>query len=688
MTAPPARRLPPPARARTSRRRARPADARQVGPPGPLDWRGLSSLLLALLLAALPSAAEELAEDPVFEIERFEISYAEPAPDLPPLSELTPFEVLLARDPDGWRAPTGDAAITRVVIASGQAAGRYHASAISLVTSALLERLQQQGLVGVFVAPHPADIDVLQERDLRPPGQTSLRIQILIGRVRELRSVASGDRIEESWKINNPAHRAIRQSSPIQPAALVRKGTTDIVHKRELEDYLFRLNRHSGRRVEAALAGAEGEDGIALDLRVYEARPWFAYAQSSNTGTPQTAVWQQRFGVVHRQLTGRDDVLAMEYTNAGIDKVHVFDASYEAPWFGAQRPNWWKSKADDPIWWRWIDRDSLPWWGVDRLRWRVNGSWSRYDAKNVGLDNIRGDEWNVGSRLIYETLQFGNLFVDSFFGLKLRHVSLFNESFDGTSSDGGDELFFLPELGIRFDRIQETSTFNGFVSFEVNVSGTFDEDLQNLGRADVDGDWQLLRYDLGFSQYLEPLLFPKAWEDPSTPRSSTLSHEIAAGFRGQYAFDYRLIPQASQVVGGIFSVRGYDPSESVGDSVWVATLEYRFHLPRALPIQREPVRVPLLGDFRAAPQQVYGRPDWDFVIKAFIDAGKTIRNQPSDPTIVTGEEDDTLLGVGIGGEFRFRHNLTVRVDWGHALRSAGDIERGNNEVYFLFNVVY
>ena len=155
------------------------------------------------------------------------------------------------------------------------------------------------------------------------------------------------------------------------------------------------------------------------------------------------------------------------------------------------------------------------------------------------------------------------------------------------------------------------------------------------------------------------------------------------------AFDYRLIPQASQVIGGLFSVRGYDPAASVGDSVWVASFEYRFHLPRALPIQREPLQVPVLGDFRAAPQQVYGRPDWDFVIKGFFDAGKTVRNSPTDgsPRPV-GEKNELLLSVGVGAEFRFRHNLTLRVDWGHSLQSTQDVSRGSDRVHFLFSVVY
>jgi len=198
-------------------------------------------------------------------------------------------------------------------------------------------------------------------------------------------------------------------------------GTTDLVLVDELEDYLLRLNRHPGRRVEAALAGAEDASGVALDLRVQEARPWFAYSQTSNTGTARTAIWQTRGGVVHRQLSGRDDVASLQYTNGGGNAVHAINASYEAPWFSPRRPNWWRSKPDEPLWQRLLQRDALPWWGVDRLRWRIDGSWSRFDATDVDLvDDIRGDEWTFGSRLIYEAFQYGNLFVDAFVFCELR----------------------------------------------------------------------------------------------------------------------------------------------------------------------------------------------------------------------------------------------------------------------------
>ena len=41
---------------------------------------------------------------------------------------------------------------------------------------------------------------------------------------------------------------------------------------------------------------------------------------------------------------------------------------------------------------------------------------------------------------------------------------------------------------------------------------------------------------------------------------------------------------------------------AVGDDVYVSSAEYRFPIPRALPIMREPLQMPLIGDFRAGPK--------------------------------------------------------------------------------------
>ncbi|MCA9512206.1 MAG: hypothetical protein KC560_15955, partial [Myxococcales bacterium] len=634
------------------------------------------------------------AADPgvAYRVERFVVEYeaglAEGA-SLPPVASYVPLPVELAELPTGLAAPEdapGGAPVRTVEIGYGTDAGTYHASAVAAIARALLARVQQEGFVGVFVRPHREDVDLHTEADLRLDRDGPMRLVVSIGRVSELRTVAAGDRVSEEWRIDNPAHRAIRLRSPIQPSAFVTEGTSDVIRKDVLEDYLFRVNRHPGRRVEAVLAGARDGEGIALDLRVNEAKPWFVYAQTSDTGSERTDEWQHRLGAVHRQLTGRDDILSIAYTNAGLDAVNAIDVSYEAPWFGSERPAWLRSRADDESLTRWIPRDWVPWWGSDSLRWRLAASYGSFNAFDVGgIDDIRSDEWSADGRLTWQAFQHHDLFVDLFAGTALRNVRVDNR----VSTVIAHELFVLPRVGAELEKIDEVSTLRASVDFETNVSGTAAKDLDNLGRPDAEGQWKVLHYDAGLSQYLEPLLFPEDWKDPSSPSTSTLSHEVALGIRGQYAFGDRLVAQASQVAGGLFSVRGYEQSVASGDDVVIGSFEYRFHVPRALPIQREPLRVPFLGDFRATPQMVYGRPDWDLVLKAFVDYGRTERNAAVAPA---EKSVDTLLGAGLGLELQFKSNFTARAEWGHALTGAGSddtrVRAGHDEFHFLFSVLY
>ena len=67
--------------------------------------------------------------------------------------------------------------------------------------------------------------------------------------------------------------------------------------------------------------------------------------------------------------------------------------------------------------------------------------------------------------------------------------------------------------------------------------------------------------------------------------------------------------------------------------------------------------------FRFFPQQPYGRSDWDFVIRGFLDAGYSKNNER-----LSSEDDEFLVGTGLGMELVYRRNVSVRVDLGIALR--------------------
>ena len=653
-------------------------------------WMGC--VLLGLLMASGQAGAQEeplSLDGPVYAVNQFVLLYGAEHPDQPSLVEILPLEVRVGETASGFVAPREGVPTQTLSIQSGPGPRQaFHASAIGAVNQAVIQSLQKFGLIGVYVSPHPADVDAETESDLRRPGDTLMRLVVQTGVVRRIRTVAAGDRIDSGWVIDNEIHRPIRLDSPIQPASNAAPGTTTLLHKDTLQDYLFALNRHPGRQVEASLAPAEGGEGVDLDYHVHESRSWFAYLQTSNTGTKQTALWQTRIGFVDRQLTNNDDILALEYMNAGLDRVHALRASYEAPFFGPRRPSWMKKSGREPGWLAWFNRDKIPWWGVDRLRWRLDGSWSQFKASGISKNDFDGTNWTANGTIIYNVWQYRNFFVDVSLDLGGRGIETTNETFGKTAS----ALLLLPGAGLQIEKVGETSSLQAELGFSASVLPLSRYDAANMGRFGPDRTWQLLGWNAIFSQYLEPLLYRQAWLNPETPSTSTLAQELALGLRGQYSFGNRLIPQVTQVIGGLYSVRGYPQSTAVGDDVYIGSAEYRLHIPRLFPVRQQPAEIPRIGAFRWAPQQPYGRADWDLILRVFVDAGYTRQNQPPSGVQVPTESNQLLVGAGVGIELQIMNHIHARVDAGWALHDSKDpvqpVKVGHNEIYFQFSIVY
>ena len=90
-------------------------------------------------------------------------------------------------------------------------------------------------------------------------------------------------------------------------------------------------------------------------------------------------------------------------------------------------------------------------------------------------------------------------------------------------------------------------------------------------------------------------------------------------------------------------------------------------------------------------RQVYGRADWDLTLRAFLDAGRAIRNSsaPAGPP----EPDQTLIGTGLGAELQIRSNFRARIDWAIALKGTSDqvsreTDPGDQRIHALFSVLY
>jgi hemolysin activation/secretion protein len=617
------------------------------------------SVIAAPQDAEPPTAARALpADGPAYPIGRFNLRYVQQGhPGLPKRDVLMKASVTLGVTEDGFVAPRDD--VPTVELRLEEVADRpvenYHASALQVVLARIHASLARRNLVGVYVAPEPTQITPTGQ-DLRPDGRTNLRILITTGIVTDVRTLAQGTRIDPEERIDHPAHERIARLSPIRPAVEGEKERDDLLRRDLLDDYVFQLSRHPGRRVDAALAPGQDPGTVSLDYLVTEQSPLVLYAQLSNTGTKSTDRLRQRFGLTHTQLTNHDDILSLDYQTAAFDQVNAVTASYEVP---------------------------LP-FGKD-IRLRVFGDWSEYTATELGVfaDIFTGESWNIGGEVIANIHQDGNLFVDLIAGIRFENIQVDNELVDVS----GEEDFRFGRFGLRAERQERWYRWFGTVLAEWNDGQDRSVDpaeLNRLGRLFADTDFGIISWDFSAAVFLEPLLDRAAWEDTTTPQSSTLAHELALSVRGQYAFDNRLIPQYQQVVGGLYSVRGYPQSVVAGDSVVIGTVEYRYHLPRALPVQPQPRE--LFGrPFRVAPQRVYGRPDWDLVLRAFVDVGQTWINDP-----LFFEEEETLVGTGVGFEVQVGQHINARLDWGFALEAtdAQNVSSGANRVHFVVSMFF
>jgi hemolysin activation/secretion protein len=620
-----------------------------------MNPRGASLRLAGLAIAALCALAAPAARGavapaaPAYAVSAIEIEYALDHPRHIPEADLLDLEVGLTSAGEAYTAPRPVDRTVRMRLSSIPPGAVLTASAIQHINQFIVSSFNRRGFNGVIVSV--PDIEEGSGRDLRAAGRTSLRLRVWTGRVTRVTTLADGPRfasLSVDARTNHTAHEWIRQRAPVQPGGM--RGILDI---RALEDYAALLSRHRGRRVDAELAPGPRPGSSDVNLRVAEHRPWNAYAQYSNTGTSATTKNRERFGFVHGQLLGRDDVLRLDYTTGDFEDVHAVTGSYDAP-----------VSLDEP-----------------RLRYQLRGAYSEYDASEVGFVDSRflGEQALGEGGVTWNAWQRRQLFVDVSAGGRFHQMKVDNRQL-GANETG---TFLVPRVGIAAERSGRTSDLHAGLDLEYGWSGDSQTDLEVLGNPLVDKSFVLLHWDGSYTFFLEPVIDRMAWEDPETPASSTLAHEVALALRGQYAFDERLVPQYQQIAGGLFSVRGYKQAAVAADNVVIGSAEYRFHLPRALAPDADPPRLPWLGAFRTRPETVYGRPDWDLILRVFSDAAQVWSSEAID-----SEEDETLLSVGGGVEMQLLRNLSLRLDAGHVLRTVGSSENGDTRGHVLATVMY
>jgi hemolysin activation/secretion protein len=626
------------------------------------SWRPhtIGVLLLALLVNTL-TAVQTSAQDaeplgnpsitePVYAVSLFKIQLdREVDPDELDLEALKSQPITLAKIEGVYTRPQAglDNIESSLEKLSSDTAKKYDVTALRTIIDDLLVYLnEEEELVGVVVAPSPLDIGV--DLSDRRGDRTELTLLIRVASVGKIRTLASGDRILLDDRENNPLHQTILDRSPLKPGEQPRTGS--LLERDKLDDYLFRLNRHPGRRVDAAISPGLNAGEVSLDYLVAENKPWYAYFQISNTGTDSTNEIRERFGYTHNQLTDNDDIFNIDYITAGFEESHIVQMSYRRPM--------------DEYW-----------------HYRLEGLYSEFTADQVGSPlPFNGEDAAFGAYLAYNFYQNDALFLDAVGGLQYYYTSADNDAADIE----GEANLLLGHIGIELERVTDLAQTRGLVKLMGNLNEGDASDFATLGRTNPDTRFLILQYALTHSFYLEPLLNAEAWRDISDPSTSTLAHEIALGLRGQWAVGGdRLLPTFQAVAGGLYTVRGYEQAEVAADSSVILSAEYRFHLPRIFGIEA-PRRTQLFDrPFRVAPEAVYGRPDWDLVLKAFIDYGYMDVTDE-----LAFETDENLAGTGLGIELALKNNINFRAEWGWALQDAGSTDAGDSRFHFVLTLIY
>lgn len=587
--------------------------------------------------AVLARGAHHDSQGPRYWVSRIVLEYAEEHAGHPSLASLAANQYALGQADDGYVGPRrgGRNIWFRLDEMGRQDPVPVYASGLRELAEQIVADLNARGLIGVYVAPDPADIDPTTGADKRNGDQTALRLRVYTGRVGAVRTFAADPELDNQQRVDRPAHRVIAQRSPVGPQS------SDLLDRKRLDEYVARLNRHQGRFVDVVLTPTLQPGRINVDYIVEEERPWSVYSGFSDTGTRNTDRWRQRFGFAHQQLTGLDDVLRLDYVTDGFDDIDAFFGSYEGLIPGVAG-SW-----------------------FDGMRWRLGASRSEYHSEVLlggasGSDEIfagRTKQLELG--VTQNVYQSGGLFIDVGAGARWMDVDLTNLTiFDA------DAKFLIPGLTLQIEDRGPGSIRYAGLTYERAKSSGFSATDDFFGREDLDDDWTALRWNAGIR--FEPGSRRRAI---GVRPASERRHEIELSTEGQYGFGHRLIPQEQGVIGGLYTVRGYPQSLVAGDSIYIGRAEYRYHLPLSLAQGSSLTR------------------DWNLVLRSFFDLGYTVTE---DSSLAPDGGSDRLASVGIGAELVIRRNLSLRLDYGIALEALEDeeVESGDSEAHLSAIVRY
>ena len=637
----------------------------------PFFRRFLPFWIVSLIIVIFQSTlANEQEQEPstanLYPVSQFVLFYGNEHPELPFLESLAKLKIEMGLEEGVYVPPESSDQKEEITLGSldlnESSAALFSVDGLQYVLTMVADYWKKEDYYGSYAMFDPSQIDPRTVQDLRKNGDTSLNLISWLSQISLVQPIDA-----ETNKPIDPLEDKTRYSKFMGsfPADLNQEGGSVLLQRTVLENYLRRLNRHPGRQVNATVSPSKDLGKVAMDLMISERKPYILYSQISNNGTDTTGEWRGRLGFIDYQFSERDDIFSFDYITSGLQKSNALLASHQIPLI---RPNY--------------------------LSMRTYGSWSEYRADEVGVSvvDFQGKSTNLGLEFIISPLQVRDYYLDLLMGMSLSQIEVDNETFDQI----GKAKTLIPYLGASLGRNNFLRGFHLGVTTETNTHPISEDDQTNLGRLRTEDNWFLAKVNGRAHAYLEPLLFPSAWRDASSWRSSTLAHEVSFRVQGQYVFDStRVIPQENLIMGGATTVRGYPESTAAGDNGFFVSGQYRFHFPRILKpaAMKEnakqgarPSWLKWLDGYNLRPSQVYSQPDWDLMLRLFTDYAETRVNEKD-----SSENNHILFSSGVGLELQLLSNINMSLDWGYVLKSlerntvpVDDAQEGDNRFHFMF----
>ena len=275
---------------------------------------------------------------------------------------------------------------------------------------------------------------------------------------------------------------------------------------------------------------------------------------------------------------------------------------------------------------------------------RMNGDYfaaygviSKSDIAAVGDVSVIGNGYIAGARYIHPLPLVENYYHSLTAGADYKD---FKESVSLLGSDGFKTPISYIAFSLGYDGSYQAQSSQTQMNFTLNLAP------RSLGNKEQ---------EFAEKRYLAKPNYAYIRADLKHTQKLPLDWSLQARLSGQVAND-PLISAEQFTIGGVDSVRGYLESSALGDNGVSANLELR------------------------TPQFKRHFKDYikDLYAFTFVDAGRVSIYDP----LPNQDKTSDLLSVGLGVKLKATKGVFTNLDYAHALRDSGQVEKGDDRLHF------